>query len=295
MQCFQKTGELFRPGGVFADHPRPALDGVQLRHQVPVGVARLLEVAVAEAEPQHRMTHRTVPASVDGQPLEQRLVALEELLQGVQEQALAEAPRTGQKVVGALIEQQIDVGGLVDVVAALLTEGAEGLDADGQLASGTHGHSLPHRRPVLAVSVRARFPLAGIAPARPASPPRPAIPPYGDRPTVRGRFPAPEDPLLPMPCLRFDRRWPDGPPALSRPMPWCRTAAPGRMSCTRRQSPFHWMGRALNPPAKSAPVRVRRDGWLSGEIGRVYDEHFEVYGVRKVWDQLRREGVGVAR
>ena len=44
-----------------------------------------------------------------------------------------------------------------------------------------------------------------------------------------------------------------------------------------------------------APVRVRRDGWLSGEIRRVYDEHFQVYGVRKVWRQLRREGVAVAR
>ena len=44
-----------------------------------------------------------------------------------------------------------------------------------------------------------------------------------------------------------------------------------------------------------APGRVRRDGWLSGEIRRVYAEPFEVYGVRKVWRQLRREGVAVAR
>ena len=36
-------------------------------------------------------------------------------------------------------------------------------------------------------------------------------------------------------------------------------------------------------------------GWLSGEIRRVYDEHFQVYGVRKVWRQLRGEGVAVAR
>ena len=43
------------------------------------------------------------------------------------------------------------------------------------------------------------------------------------------------------------------------------------------------------------PARVRRDGWLCGEIRRVYDEHFGVYGVRKVWRQLRREGVSVAR
>ena len=44
-----------------------------------------------------------------------------------------------------------------------------------------------------------------------------------------------------------------------------------------------------------APGRVRRDGWLCGEIRRVYAEHFGVYGVRKVWRQLRREGVTVAR
>ena len=44
-----------------------------------------------------------------------------------------------------------------------------------------------------------------------------------------------------------------------------------------------------------APSRVRRDGWLCGEIRRVYDKHFGVYGVRKVWRQLRREGVAVAR
>ena len=31
------------------------------------------------------------------------------------------------------------------------------------------------------------------------------------------------------------------------------------------------------------------------EIRRVFDENFEVYGVRKVWRQLRREGVDVAR
>ena len=44
-----------------------------------------------------------------------------------------------------------------------------------------------------------------------------------------------------------------------------------------------------------APSRVRRDEWLCGEICRVYDKHFGVYGVRKVWRQLRREGVAVAR
>lgn len=47
-------------------------------------------------------------------------------------------------------------------------------------------------------------------------------------------------------------------------------------------------------PAK-APARSRRDAELRGAIRRVWDENFQVYGVRKVWRQLRREGVDVAR
>ena len=46
---------------------------------------------------------------------------------------------------------------------------------------------------------------------------------------------------------------------------------------------------------ETAPARVRRDGELMKEIRRVFDENFQVYGVRKVWRQLRREGCGVAR
>jgi transposase-like protein len=47
-------------------------------------------------------------------------------------------------------------------------------------------------------------------------------------------------------------------------------------------------------PAK-APPRVRCDAVLRGEIRRVWTESFGVYGVRKVWRQLGREGIGVAR
>jgi putative transposase len=36
---------------------------------------------------------------------------------------------------------------------------------------------------------------------------------------------------------------------------------------------------------------VRRDVVLRGEIRRVWEENFGVYGVRKVWRQLGREGV----
>ena len=43
------------------------------------------------------------------------------------------------------------------------------------------------------------------------------------------------------------------------------------------------------------PERVRRDADLKVEIRRVFEENFRVYGVRKVWRQLRREGFSVAR
>ena len=44
-----------------------------------------------------------------------------------------------------------------------------------------------------------------------------------------------------------------------------------------------------------APARERRDTELCGEIGRVLAENFEVYGVRKVWRQMKREGFDIAR
>jgi hypothetical protein len=43
------------------------------------------------------------------------------------------------------------------------------------------------------------------------------------------------------------------------------------------------------------PARARRDMALKPEIARVFAENFEVYGVRKVWRQLQREGFAVAR
>ena len=45
----------------------------------------------------------------------------------------------------------------------------------------------------------------------------------------------------------------------------------------------------------TAQPRVQRDAALRVEIRRVFDENFEVYGVRKVWRQLVREGEDVAR
>ena len=51
--------------------------------------------------------------------------------------------------------------------------------------------------------------------------------------------------------------------------------------------------REANP--ERLPPRLARDRVLGAEIRRVYAENFEVYGARKVWRQLGREGQDVAR
>ena len=43
------------------------------------------------------------------------------------------------------------------------------------------------------------------------------------------------------------------------------------------------------------PPRAQRDIALKPEIRRVWDENFQVYGAKKVWRQLNREQIPVAR
>jgi len=43
------------------------------------------------------------------------------------------------------------------------------------------------------------------------------------------------------------------------------------------------------------PPRAIRDEQLKAEIRRVWEENYRVYGARKVWKQLNREGIKVAR
>ena len=47
-------------------------------------------------------------------------------------------------------------------------------------------------------------------------------------------------------------------------------------------------------PSK-ASVRQQRDAELRPEIKRVWDENYQVYGVRKAWHQMKREDFDVAR
>jgi putative transposase len=53
------------------------------------------------------------------------------------------------------------------------------------------------------------------------------------------------------------------------------------------------VARQRNPALRCA--RARRDDELKLQIQRVWQTHFQVYGADKVWRQLRREGIQVAR
>ena len=56
---------------------------------------------------------------------------------------------------------------------------------------------------------------------------------------------------------------------------------------------FLWKAQQQNPTTRSA--RAQRDDELRMMIQRVWDANEQVYGPRKVWRQLRREKVDVAR
>lgn len=56
---------------------------------------------------------------------------------------------------------------------------------------------------------------------------------------------------------------------------------------------YAYKARKADPSLRSA--RAQRDEALRTEIQRVWEENFRVYGVRKVWRGLKREGFAVAR
>ena len=59
-------------------------------------------------------------------------------------------------------------------------------------------------------------------------------------------------------------------------------------------STYHAHAACRADPGKASP-RARRDIVLRQHVRRVWEENFQVYGVRKVWRQLGREGIDVAR
>ena len=61
-------------------------------------------------------------------------------------------------------------------------------------------------------------------------------------------------------------------------------------------APSTYYAHALRQAApERRSLRAQRDELLGGHIQRIWEENFQVYGVRKVWRQLKREGVEAAR
>jgi transposase InsO family protein len=59
-------------------------------------------------------------------------------------------------------------------------------------------------------------------------------------------------------------------------------------------STYHARVRQRRDPSLLS-ARAQRDLTLKLEVQRVFDANFGVYGVRKVWRQMRREGFDIAR
>jgi len=57
----------------------------------------------------------------------------------------------------------------------------------------------------------------------------------------------------------------------------------------------YFLRKAQQQDPEKRSTRARGDDVLRAAIRRVWNEHDQVYGPRKVWKQLRREGTHVAR
>ena len=116
------------------DRPRFEAGAPLRRRQLPFhgrpDAVRDDEIAPAEAEPHDRMARRPVPLAVHGEAPEQLLAPLEQLLQRVHQEGLAEPARTRQEIVIAPFDKAAQMLRLVDVVAVPRPDFLEGGHAD---------------------------------------------------------------------------------------------------------------------------------------------------------------------
>ena len=89
-----QMGEALGRPVVLPDHGRPAFERAKLRHRVPVQVPGPGEIAAAEVQAHHGVAGRQGWVVLGGESPEQLPAALEQLLDGVHQEALAEAPGT---------------------------------------------------------------------------------------------------------------------------------------------------------------------------------------------------------
>ena len=57
----------------------------------------------------------------------------------------------------------------------------------------------------------------------------------------------------------------------------------------------YYESKARDADRSGQPARAHCDAQLHEPIARVWEENYRMYGVRKVWRQLQREGIAVAR
>ncbi|EEZ0171568.1 IS3 family transposase, partial [Escherichia coli] len=91
----------------------------------------------------------------------------------------------------------------------------------------------------------------------------------------------------------FDRLWKKLMPLLDKLREQCGVGPVCSELHIAPSTYYHCQQQRHHPDKRSA--RAQRDDWLKKEIQHVYDENHKVYGVRKVWRQLLREGIRVAR
>ena len=146
MQAVEKIQKAFGSGSAGSGRKtRIALEQRQLGQDIPLDIPRLA-VPAAEAQPHHRMRRGPVPVRMDVQTPEQGLVSLEQALQCVEQQALAEPARPGEEIVAPLVHQPPDKGGLVHITKSLAADRPEILDPD-RKQTARHGSLHSRRRP----------------------------------------------------------------------------------------------------------------------------------------------------
>jgi len=104
--------------------------------------------ALAKADVNHRKFADPVPARLSHQALEQILMFLKQVFEGVKQPTFAKTARAAQKVLFACLNQIQRQARIVNLVIPLLDDLAKGLNANGQLAPfrrGNRGGGGEHR------------------------------------------------------------------------------------------------------------------------------------------------------
>ena len=187
VQIFQHEREPSRCGqtGVIARYSRSPLNSEQLSFHIVFQTARFSVRPAIETQTQHRVAHRPIPTPVHRQPFKQLLVALEQLLQRVCEQALTETARSRQEIVRPIGDHPSCESGLVHIETTRLAHRAERLHPQRQ-----HPPAPAHNRPAPSGPLFATSPVSAVMSA--VYPPRTRTQAQSAPACAGGRYPSGE-------------------------------------------------------------------------------------------------------